>query len=49
MFTSIVIKAHHRLCKKINRDKRPVRDSSITVRCYKWGDDISITNIKGHA
>lgn len=47
LFTPLVIKAHHKICKKIIR--KPVIESSITVNCYKCNENISITNIKKHA
>lgn len=49
LFTPLVIKAHHKYCKKVNKNKKPVVESSITVTCYKCKQDISITNIKQHA
>lgn len=49
LFTPLVIKAHHKYCKKVNKNKKPVVESSITVNCYKCNQDISITNIKKHA
>lgn len=50
MFTPLVIKAHYKICKKINKDKPDNRpDSNITVNCYKCKQNISITNIKKHS
>lgn len=49
LFTPLVIKAHHKYCRKVNKNKKPVIKSSITVTCYKCKEDISITNIKQHA
>lgn len=49
LFTPLVIKAHYKYCKKVNKDKAPVVESAITVTCFKCKEDISITNIKHHA
>lgn len=50
LFTPLVIKAHYKVCKKINKDKPDNRpESTITVRCFKCNKDISITNIKQHS
>lgn len=48
LFTPLVIKAHHKYCAKVNKNKKPVVESKITVNCYKCNQDISITTIKKH-
>lgn len=35
LFTPLVIKAHHKYCRKVNKNKKPVIESSITVTCYE--------------
>lgn len=47
-FPPHVIAAHNRLCRKINKNKKPIADSSITVRCFKCNKDISISIINAH-